>query len=99
MVYQSCFRKLDVLSLREKYGIPPNFSIRVRFTRGHPDNLPARCLYFYVVQLDVGLCFLVPPFGALLFNVPLNQLLPESLSLLASYAMLVLYLGEEPSAE
>lgn len=48
---------------------------------------------FYVIQLDVGLHFLAPPFYsevASLFNVPSNQLVPKSLSLVD---------GEEPSVE
>lgn len=60
-VYQSRFTELYVLSLRDKYGFPPNFSVRAPSVKECPNNLPVGYLCFYVIQLDVGLHFLALP--------------------------------------
>lgn len=59
-------------------------------------------LCFYVAQRRLGYVFLILDFYVevvTLFKVLLNQLTPKSLSPMASYAILVLYQGKDPTVE
>lgn len=88
----SHFKEADAKKIRADARIPPSFHIIFPFMSDHPYHPPLGGSWFYTAQVKKGPWFSVP---AIFFevsrvsDVPLNQLTPNFIRLLASFAIIL----------
>ncbi|KAL0411718.1 UNVERIFIED_CONTAM: hypothetical protein Slati_3761500 [Sesamum latifolium] len=88
--------------MRREFFIPDS---QVIYTPGPQSSAPSpqtNCLSFFLAQVRAGLRFSIPSFYqevAQLFQVPLNQLVPNSFRIMASFYMIFRFNGHPVSAQ
>ncbi|KAL0416461.1 UNVERIFIED_CONTAM: hypothetical protein Slati_3478000 [Sesamum latifolium] len=94
----STLKSSHITQLRREFSILSSMVIYTPGPDGRAPSPPANCLSFFVAQLQSGLRFSIPSFYrdvAHLFQVPLNQLVPNSFRIMASFFM-VFHFNEYP---
>ncbi|KAL0449052.1 UNVERIFIED_CONTAM: hypothetical protein Slati_1461600 [Sesamum latifolium] len=98
----SSLQTSHITQMREEFFIP---NAQVIYTPGPQTSAPvpqANCLSFFLAQVRAGLRFSIPSFYrevAQLFHVPLNQLVPNSFRIMASFYMIFHFNGHPVSAQ
>ncbi|KAL0439396.1 UNVERIFIED_CONTAM: hypothetical protein Slati_2422600 [Sesamum latifolium] len=83
----SILKTTNITQMRREFFIPSSLVIYTPGPDGHAPFPPANCLSFFIAQVRSGLRFPIPSFYsevAHLFQVPLNQLVPNSFRIMAS---------------
>ncbi|KAL0344265.1 UNVERIFIED_CONTAM: hypothetical protein Sangu_1313900 [Sesamum angustifolium] len=89
-----CLRQSDIYQLVEEFGILPEFEVSVPPSNSHPSSSPLEYMSFFASKLRAGLRFPLPSFLCDIsreFQVPLNQLAPNSVRLLVAFFMVLQY--------
>ncbi|KAL0319886.1 UNVERIFIED_CONTAM: hypothetical protein Sradi_5250100 [Sesamum radiatum] len=88
--------------VRQYFFIPDSQIIYTPGPQARAPFPPANCLAFFLAQIHACLWFSIPPFYqevARLFKVPLNQLVPNSFRIMASFYMIFHFNGHPVSAQ
>ncbi|KAL0438689.1 UNVERIFIED_CONTAM: hypothetical protein Slati_2351900 [Sesamum latifolium] len=84
----SSLQTSHITQMREEFFIPDSQIIYTPGPQACAPFLQANCLFFFLAQVRAGLRFSIPSFYrevAQLFYVPLNQLVPNSFRIMASF--------------
>ncbi|KAL0462460.1 UNVERIFIED_CONTAM: hypothetical protein Slati_0133600 [Sesamum latifolium] len=98
----SSLQTSHIFQMRREFFIPDS---QVIYTPGPQSSAPSpqtNCLSFFLAQVRAGLRFPIPSFYqevAQLFQVPLNQLVPNSFRIMASFYMIFRINGHPVSAQ
>ncbi|KAL0458489.1 UNVERIFIED_CONTAM: hypothetical protein Slati_0476100 [Sesamum latifolium] len=95
-----CLRQSDIYQLVEEFGIPQEFVVSVLPPDSHPSSRPPGYMSFFISHLRAGLRFPLPSFFCDVsreFQVPLNQLVTNSISILVAFSMIFQYNNLIPS--
>ncbi|KAL0447818.1 UNVERIFIED_CONTAM: hypothetical protein Slati_1909700 [Sesamum latifolium] len=88
--------------MRREFFIPDSQVIYTPAPQSSAPSPQTNCLSFFLAQVRAGLRFFIPSFYqevAQLFQVPLNQLVPNSFRIMASFYMIFLFNGHPVSAQ
>ncbi|KAL0420853.1 UNVERIFIED_CONTAM: hypothetical protein Slati_3108200 [Sesamum latifolium] len=98
----SCLQTSHITQMREEFFIPDSQIIYTPGPQARAPFPPANYLAFFLAQVQAGLRFPIHSFYqevAQLFQVPLNQLVPNSFRIMASFYMVFRFNGYPVSAQ
>ncbi|KAL0435157.1 UNVERIFIED_CONTAM: hypothetical protein Sradi_0223600 [Sesamum radiatum] len=98
----STLQSSHLTQMRQDFFIPDSQIIYTPGPQACAPFPPANCLAFFLAQICAGLRFPIPSFYqevAQLFKVPLNQLVPNSFRIMASFYMVFHFNGHPVSAQ
>ncbi|KAL0367754.1 UNVERIFIED_CONTAM: hypothetical protein Sradi_3665500 [Sesamum radiatum] len=98
----SFLQSAHIKQMRQDFFLPSSLVIYIPGPQARALFPPPNSLVFFRAQLLAGLRFTIPPFYqevARLFRVPLNQLVPNSFRILASFYMIFCFNGQSVSAQ
>ncbi|KAL0453760.1 UNVERIFIED_CONTAM: hypothetical protein Slati_1354100 [Sesamum latifolium] len=94
-------RQLAIYKLVEEFAILPEYIVSLPPPDSHPSSPPSGYMSFFVSQLRAGLHFPIPSFFREVscdVKVPLNQLVPNSIWLLAAFSIVLRYNNLVPTS-